>query len=237
MSSEKQARDKELFPRSICSVTTDPGGMLIVVSSPSGGGKGTLIRRLLATVPNLRYSISYSTREPREGEQDGRDYHFISTAEFKAMAAAGEFLEFARVHGHFYGTGRAQVARELAEGMDILLELDVQGAASVREMVPDAVTIFILPPSFEVLRERLVSRGSEDDAELKVRLNNAPDEVARYREFDYVIINDDADRAGAQLAAVVFAERSRCKRQERAAEAVRATFPTWRSGEDAPDCI
>ncbi len=209
-----------------CMAPTGPCGLLVIVSSPSGGGKGTLIRRALKTVPDLGYSVSFTTRPPRKGEIDGRDYHFISGEEFEAMIGAAEFLEWAHVHGQRYGTGRAEVRRELAEGRDIILEIDVQGAQSVRALVPEAVvSVFILPPSFEVLRERLIARGSERPGELALRLHNARGEVEHYREFDYVIINDDATRASAQLASIIYAERARRERQEQAAARVLASFP------------
>jgi len=204
---------------------TTARGMLVVVSSPSGGGKGTLIRRVLKSVPNLGYSVSFTTRAPREGEINGQHYHFISVDEFQKMIGAGEFLEWAHVHGHLYGTGRLQVARELAEGCDIILEIDVQGASSVRGLVPDEVSVFILPPSFEVLHARLAARGSEQPDDLALRLRNARGEVERYREFDYVVINDDADRAAAQLASIIYAERARRERQEQVARDVLASFP------------
>ncbi|HYO90407.1 MAG TPA: guanylate kinase, partial [Pyrinomonadaceae bacterium] len=193
--------------------------------SPSGGGKGTLIRRVLKTLPNVGYSVSFTTRPPREGETDGRDYFFISEERFREMIARGEFLEWAHVHSHLYGTGRAQVEKELKERHDIILEIDVQGAESVRRVVPGAVGVFILPPSFEVLRERLTARGSEQAGELSLRLKNARSEVLRYSEFDYVIINDDAESAAAQLAAVVYAERARRERQEPVAAEILNSFP------------
>jgi guanylate kinase len=199
--------------------------MLVIVSSPSGGGKGTLIRRVLKTVPNVGYSVSLTTRAAREGEINGRDYFFISEERFREMIARGEFLEWAHVHAHLYGTGRVQVERELKERHDIILEIDVQGAESVRRVVPGAVGVFILPPSFEILRERLVARGSERAPELSLRLKNSRSEVARYREFDYVIINDDAESAAAQLAAVVYAERARRERQQPVAEEILNSFP------------
>ena len=207
-----------------CVGATGGRGMLLVVSSPSGGGKGTLIRRVLKTVPDLGYSVSYTTREPREGEINGRDYFFVSLDVFKAMESEGEFLEWAPVHGHFYGTSCSQVERDLSEGRDIILEIDVQGAESVRSIAPSSVTVFILPPSFEVLRERLIARGTEDLEDLALRLRNARAEVEHYSEFSYVIINDDADRAAAQLASIIYAERARRERQERAAIGVLATF-------------
>lgn len=199
-------------------------GKLVVVSSPSGGGKGTLIRRVLKSVPDLSYSVSFTTRPARAGEVHGQHYFFVSPAEFEKMVDAGEFLEWAFVHGNRYGTSRTQVARELAEGHDIILEIDVQGAANVRESGIDGVSIFILPPSFEVLRARLVARGSENPETLSLRLGNARGEVERYTEFEYVLINDDAERAASQLAAIIYAERARRARQEHAAQEVLSTF-------------
>lgn len=189
-------------------------GMLIVVSSPSGGGKGTLIDRVLKTVPGVSYSVSYTTRSPREGEQHGREYFFVSTDAFEEMVRRGEFLEWANVYGHFYGTSRAQVEAERAAGHDIILEIDVQGATSIRALVDDAVTVFILPPSFELLRSRLVTRGTDSSADLERRLRGAPAEIEQYRFFRYVILNDDINRASAQLASVIYAERARRERQE-----------------------
>jgi len=196
------------------SIATIARGMLIVVSSPSGGGKGTLIDRVLRTVPGVSYSVSYTTRTAREGEQDGREYVFVSRDAFEEMIRAGEFLEWANVYGHLYGTSRAQVKAERAAGHDIILEIDVQGATSIRALVEDAVTVFILPPSFELLRNRLVARGTDSPADLERRLKGAPGEVEQYRFFNYVILNDDINRASAQLASVIHAERARRERQE-----------------------
>lgn len=189
-------------------------GMLIVVSSPSGGGKGTLIDHVLKTVPGVSYSVSYTTRAPRSGEQNGREYFFVSKPGFEAMIGRGELLESADVYGYLYGTSRAQVERERAAGHDIILEIDVQGAASIRRLIDDAVTVFILPPSFELLRERLLARGTDSPADLERRLRGAPAEVEHYKDFQYVILNDDINRASAQLASVIYAERARCDRQE-----------------------
>src|SRR5215216_2518890 len=191
-----------------------PRGTLFVVSSPSGGGKGTIIRHVLAVVANLSYSVSYTTRAPRLGEVDGREYFFVSRDIFDEMAAAGEFLEWACVHGNFYGTARRQVSEETAAGLDLILEVDVQGAASVRQLLMDSVSIFILPPSYEVLRQRLIARGTDSPEVIEVRLRNAPDELKQYSAFDYVIINDEIDRAVGQLASIIYAERARCMRQE-----------------------
>ena len=188
--------------------------MLIVVSSPSGGGKGTLIDRVLKTVPGVSYSISYTTRAPRGTEEDGREYFFVSTATFEEMIRRGEFLEWANVYGYLYGTSHTQVERERVAGHDIILEIDVQGAASIRDQIDDAVSIFILPPSFELLSQRLVTRGTDSPADLERRLRGAPAEVEQHKDFQYVILNDDINRASQQLAAVIYAERARRERQE-----------------------
>ena len=189
-------------------------GMLVVVSSPSGGGKGTLIDRVLKSVPGISYSVSYTTRAPRGKEQDGVEYFFVDRPAFEAMIRQGEFLEWADVYGHLYGTNAKQVARERAAGHDIILEIDVQGAASIRQKVPDAISIFILPPSFALLRQRLVARATDSAADLERRLRGAASEVEQYKYFQYVILNDDIDRASQQLAAVIYAERARRERQE-----------------------
>ena len=194
--------------------TTTPKGTLFVVSSPSGGGKGTIIRHVLELVENLSYSVSYTTRAPRLNEVNGREYFFVSRETFKDMIAAGEFLEWACVHGNFYGTAKQQIIDQTATGKDILLEVDVQGAASVRQLLMDSVSIFILPPSYRVLRERLLARGTDSAEELELRLRNAPDELSHYSTFDYVIINDTVDRAAGQLASIIYAERARCVRQD-----------------------
>ena len=206
-----------------------PRGTLFVVSSPSGGGKGTIIRRVLEVVENLSYSVSYTTRAPRLGEVNGREYFFVSRDIFEEMSAAGEFLEWACVHGNLYGTARKQIAEETAAGLDIILEVDVQGAASVRQLLMDSVSIFILPPSPEVLRQRLITRGTDSAEELEVRLRNAPEELKQYKAFDYVIINDEIDKAAHQLASIIYAERARCMRQE---GVVREVMKEFMSGRD-----
>ncbi len=203
---------------------TEGRGMLVVVSSPSGGGKGTLIERILKKVPDLAYSVSWTTRAPRAGELDGRDYHFVSAEEFARMRERDELLEWAEVHGNLYGTSRRTVASATGAGRDVILEIDTQGAATVRAKMPEAVSVFILPPTFAVLRARLSARASENADSLALRLRNARAEVARYREFDYVILNDEADRAAAQLAAIVYAERARRERQEELARRALKTF-------------
>jgi len=215
---------KELQPATDFINATEPRGTLFVVSSPSGGGKGTIIRHVLDVVPNLSYSVSFTTRAPRNNEMNGREYFFISRQIFEEMVTAGEFLEWACVHGNFYGTAKRQVADETAAGTDIVLEVDVQGAASVRQLPLDSVSVFILPPSFEVLRQRLIARGTDSPEELEVRLRNAPIELRQYSAFDYVIINDEVQQAAGQLASIIHAERARCKRQEKLVQEVIKQF-------------
>ena len=199
-------------------------GILFVISSPSGGGKGTLIRRLLETVPGVSYSVSWTTRAPRPGETDGVNYRFVSEEEFARMRQANGFLEWAVVHGNLYGTARAAVRKEMTQGRDIILEIDVQGARAVRKAMRPVVSVFILPPSFEVLRERLTARMTERPEELELRLANARGEVEQYQYFDYLILNDEVERAAGQLAGVVLAERARRRRQEWVARRVLGTF-------------
>src|SRR5262245_53354267 len=200
-------------------------GILFVVSSPSGGGKGTLVDRLLKAVPDLSFSISYTTRTPRDGEVNGREYFFVTRQEFEGMMKVDEFLESAEVHSNLYGTSRQQVLEQTAAGHDIVLEVDVQGAASVRKLALDSVSIFIVPPSFELLQKRLLARGTDSPAQLEIRLRKAPEELKDYKLFDYVIINDDLDRAAAQLTAIVWAERTRRTRQEQIIGEVLRSFP------------
>lgn len=204
---------KEVAEGKLATETNEGRGILFVVSSPSGGGKGTLIQRVLYKVPNLSYSVSFTTRAPRNGEVDGREYYFVDREKFEAMVAANEFLEWAHVHGKLYGTARQQVSHEVAEGRDIILEVDVQGAASVRNLIADAVSVFILPPSFAILKQRLEARGTDSPEELDLRLRNAPTELKDYSAFQYVILNDDVERASNQLAAIVHAERAKLSRQ------------------------
>jgi guanylate kinase len=215
---------KEQQVNSTFSEITAGRGMLIVVSSPSGGGKGTLIRRALNTVPNLGYSVSLTTRAPRAGEVDGRDYFFVSHEKFQRMIEANGFLEWAVVHGNLYGTSQAQVEHERLAGRDIILEIDVQGAMSVHRLTQDTVSIFILPPSYQILRDRLVGRGSERPADLALRLRNSHSEVQHYHDFQYLVINDDAERAAGLLASIIYAERARRERQGEVAERVLASF-------------
>lgn len=188
-------------------------GNLIIISSPSGGGKGTLIKEILQTLPNIGYSISYTTRPMRAGEENGRDYFFVSQMDFEQRVANGDFLEYAQVHGNWYGTSRSLAETLIAEGKDVILEIDVQGAGWVRRKMPDAVGIFILPPSFEVLRDRLTARATEGMEALSLRLRNSFDEVKEYSRFGYVVVNDDKELAARRLEAIILAERQRPDRQ------------------------
>jgi guanylate kinase len=214
MSSELDESQLEIIKTKLATETNAGRGILFVVSSPSGGGKGTLIQRVLEQVPNLSYSVSFTTRAPRNGEVNGREYFFVTPEQFTGMVAANEFLEWAHVHSKLYGTARRQVVSEISAGRDIILEVDVQGAASVRSLMADSVSIFILPPSFEVLKQRLQARGTDSPEELDLRLRNAPLELKDYSAFQYVILNDDLDRAANQMTAIVQAERARLSRQE-----------------------
>lgn len=199
-------------------------GNLIIISSPSGGGKGTLIKEILKTVPEIGYSISFTTRKMREGEKHGRDYFFVSQEEFKDLIKEGEFLEFAEVHGNFYGTSIKQVESELEIGRDVILEIDVQGAHLVLEKMPNAVSIFILPPSFQTLRRRLTNRATENLKDLHLRLNNSFAEVSRYEEFEYIVINGEIEEAAKNLEAIILAERAKRIRQTAAIQDILDSF-------------
>jgi guanylate kinase len=184
-------------------------GTLFVISGPSGVGKGSVVQRLLARDPEgLGYSVSYSTRPPRPNERPDRDYVFVTPDRFEDMAVGGEFLEWAEVFGHRYGTAAEPVERMLAEGRDVVLEIDVQGARQVRERTPDAVLIFLAPPTTEELERRLRSRGTEDDAKLARRLEKAAWEMQQRTWFDHVVVNDDLEEATAQVEAIIQGSRT-----------------------------
>jgi guanylate kinase len=176
---------------------------LIVISAPSGAGKTTLVRALLASEPQLRLSVSHTTRKRRPNEQDGREYHFTTVPQFEALKAQGEFLEHARVFDNLYGTSRAFVAKELDAGRDVLLEIDWQGAAQVRRAMPECVSVFILPPSRATLAERLARRATDTAEVIARRLAEAAADMSHYREFDYVVINDDFDRAVEEIERIL----------------------------------
>ncbi len=188
-------------------------GILFVVSSPSGGGKTTLCRRLLAEVPGLGLSVSHTTRPRREEEREGEEYHFVDEKTFDRMRESEEFLEWARVYGSLYGTSRGAVQAVLEKGSDVLLDIDVQGALHIKERYPGAVLVFILPPGIGELRRRLVARGTEDEATVRLRLAAAKMELAEVERYDYAVLNDDLDEAFDALSAVVVAERCRVERR------------------------
>ena len=188
-------------------------GTLFVVAAPSGGGKTSLTRALLEKDPGIRLSVSYTTRPPRPGEQDGVDYHFVSAERFMALRDAGEFLEHAHVHGNWYATSASWLNQQIEAGQDVLLEIDWQGAAQVRRLIPSSVHIFILPPSLALLEERLHRRGQDDKATIARRLEAARDEMRHCAEFNYVIINQDFATAVDDLSAIVRASRLRAARQ------------------------
>jgi guanylate kinase len=178
-------------------------GKLLVIAAPSGAGKTSLVRALLASEPALRLSISHTTRRIRPTEQQGREYHFVSVPEFERLQAAGEFLEHARVFDNFYGTSRAFVGKQLRAGHDVVLEIDWQGAQQVRRAMPQCVSIFILPPTREALAERLAGRGTDSPQVIARRLADAVGDMSHYREFDYVVVNDDFTRAVEDLRSIV----------------------------------
>ena len=182
-------------------------GNVFIVCAPSGAGKTSLVAELLRRVRNTLLSVSHTTRAPRPGEQDGRDYHFVSRPTFVAMVERGEFLESADVHGNLYGTSQSWIDRQRARDVDIVLEIDWQGAQQVRKLIPDAIGIFVLPPSLATLRRRLNDRGQDSDAVIERRLQAAQGEIAHLAEFDYVIINNNFDDAVEDLVSIVRAAR------------------------------
>jgi len=189
-------------------------GCLFVLAAPSGGGKTSLVRALLEREPGMRLSVSYTTRAPRPGERDGIDYHFVDTAKFNALRDGGEFLEHAHVHGHWYATSATWLAAEVQHGHDVLLEIDWQGATQVRHLIPDAVHIFILPPTVAALKERLEKRGQDTQEVIARRIDAAREEMRHCGDFDYVIMNQDFARAVDDLSAIVRAARLTAPRQQ-----------------------
>lgn len=198
-------------------------GLLIILSSPSGAGKSTLARRLMAWDPTLSFSVSATTRSPRPGEEDGREYYFRDRAAFEAMVAAGEMLEHAEVFGNLYGTPSAPVEARLAEGRDVILDIDWQGGQQVRRsrLAQDVVSIFILPPSIADLERRLRMRAQDSDAVIAGRMAKSRDEISHWGEYDYVVINRDIAVAEAELVTILQAERARAERQPGLTEFVR----------------
>ncbi|HSM14999.1 MAG TPA: guanylate kinase [Thermoanaerobaculia bacterium] len=202
-------------------------GSLFLISAPSGAGKTTLIRRMTSLVEGsgeLVFSVSHTTRRPRAGEVDGREYHFVERAEFERLAAAGEMLEWAEVHGRLYGTSKGAVLPHLEAGRDVIVDVDVQGAAQLIERFPEAQSVFVVPPSYEKLAQRLRGRGLDDEEEIARRLSVSLREILCYEQYQYVIVNDDLERAGRALAAIVLEKRLRRARQEPRIREVLADF-------------
>lgn len=178
-------------------------GKLFIISAPSGSGKTTLLDQLVTKFDNLIFSVSYTTRKPRGEEKDGVEYFFVGRDEFHQMVERGEFLEFAEVHGNFYGTSWEFVDENLSSGRSVILDIDVQGKALVQEKVPDAVTVFLMPPSYEELKRRLKVRQLEDDATIRMRLAIAKNEILRHSDYDYIVINDKIDESAESLESVI----------------------------------
>jgi guanylate kinase len=197
---------------------------VFIISAPSGSGKSTLVSRLLSEVEALTFSVSYTTRKPRGNEVDGQAYHFIDRENFKQRLAAHEFLEYADVFGNYYGTHSDALAIAQAQGKDLVLDIDVQGAAQLKKRIPDAVSIFVLPPSREVLEQRLRARSQDKEEVIRRRLADAAREIRNYSLYDYVLVNNDLDLAAETLKAIVRAERVRRLRVEEKIQPILATF-------------
>lgn len=185
------------------SATGHPKGYLFVIAAPSGAGKTSLVKALLAQEPSAKFSISYTTRKMRPTEENGRDYHFVTHPEFETMVARGEFLEHAQVFDNYYGTARAQVEQLLAQGANVILEIDWQGAQQIRKVMPECRSIFILPPTRAELERRLRGRGTDDEAVIQRRLRDAASDMGHWAEFDYVVVNADFEQALAELKSIV----------------------------------
>jgi guanylate kinase len=187
-------------------------GILFVVSAPSGAGKTSLCKAIAGGVNNLHHSVSYTTRAPRPGEREGRDYFFVDMVAFRAMAEKNQFAEWAEVHGNLYGTSRERLMEVMDQGIDVILDIDAQGAMQVKKRYKDAIFIYILPPSYEILKQRLTERRSDSPDEIRKRLRKAREEIWNYREYYYLIVNDVFQEAQENLRAVIIAERIKMKR-------------------------
>ena len=205
-------------------MSSEPAGQLFIVSAPSGTGKTTLVERLVQVVPDLALSRSFTSRPPRGGECDGVDYNFITRMRFDRMVENGEFLEWADVFGNCYGTSASETDRVLAAGHDVVLVIDVQGARQVRERRAGTIGIFVLPPTFAVLEERLRGRSKDTEAQIRRRLQVARQEVGAVSDYDYVVVNDNLESAVARLTAIVEAERARLRRMEPTTARIIGTF-------------
>ena len=199
-------------------------GSIFVISAPSGAGKSTLVRRLIASLPDLAFSVSHTTRPRRAGEKEGRDYFFVTRRRFESMIAAGDFVEWAEVFGHLYGTSKAQLDKALATGRDVLLDIDVQGHQQVKQRLPEALSVFVLPPSFRELKRRLTDRDSDSPQVVERRLAAARQEISHWPEYDYLVVNDRLALATQALQAIVRASRFRQQSQAERAQEICRTF-------------
>ena len=197
---------------------------VFIISAPSGSGKSTLVRRLLQEAPGLTFSISYTTRKPRGAEVDGQNYRFVPREDFESMVSHGEFLEHAEVFGNYYGTHKSVLESAQAESKDLVLDIDVQGARQLKKRIPEAVTIFILAPSRQVLEQRLRARGEDREDVIDRRLRDAAREIGNYQQYDYVLVNRDLDETAASLCGIVRAERARRTRIEETIRPILETF-------------
>jgi guanylate kinase len=205
-------------------MSSEDRGLLLIVSAPSGAGKTTLVEQLVELTPGLRMSRSYTSRHARDGETDGVDYNFVTRQQFETMVAAGEFLEWADVFGNLYGTSATDTERLLATGEDVVLVIDVQGARKVRRRGVEAATVFVMPPSYAVLEQRLRGRSKDTEEAMLRRLTVARQEVASFSEYDFIVINDELSAAVDRLHGIVLAERARLKRMRSVATAIARTF-------------
>ena len=197
---------------------------VFIISAPSGSGKSTLVKRLLATVPRLTFSISYTTRAPRGQETEGQEYHYIDREEFETRMLRGEFLEHAEVFGNYYGTHRSALDRAAASGQDLVLDIDVQGARQLKVALPGAVTVFVLPPSRQILEQRLRARSVDSETVIERRLRGAAREVRKYNQYDYVLINNELDQSAASMESIVRAERIKRIRMNEAVRPILESF-------------
>jgi guanylate kinase len=199
-------------------------GSILVISAPSGSGKSTLVRRLIASLPDLAFSVSHTTRPRREGEKDGREYFFVTRKRFERMIAAGDFIEWAEVFGHLYGTSKGQIERTLKAGRDVLLDIDVQGHKQIRKRLPEALSVFVMPPSFRELKRRLTDRHSDSPQAIERRLEAAREEISHWPDYDYLVVNDRLWLATQALRAIVRAGRFRRQNQAERAQGICKTF-------------
>lgn len=210
---------------------TVPTGNLFIVSGPSGAGKSAIAAGVLESVSNIRFSISYTTRPPRGNEKNGVEYHFVSEEAFKALVHNDDLLEWAVVYGNYYGTSKRRIDEILKRGMDVLLDIDVQGSRSIRTKRPESISIFILPPSYQILRERLESRKLDKEYVIEQRLKIACREITNYRDYDYLIVNENLEDSISELRAIILGSRCRMSARAEAARSILATF----GGLDAED--